>query len=271
MSDADVEALNAEGTTRGEGEEGFPHGSKAPFVTGAGIFGLFLGFIYPPEWIVGVPVFVAGLYLWMREYSVGEYESGVIPEQKRQLLGIPSMYLAALFAIVSELLVFGGAFVAWFFLNSQRGPWPVRGLPGLHPTFGLAEMLVLVVGSVVLFRARRGVGSGKRERLGSAIPVAFVMGLVYLGLVWFDWQSLMADGLKLTSGAYGAAFYYVSGLHFVHVIVGLLLLAILGYRFWARGHFDENRYTMVRVTEAFWHFLTAVSAVIFFLIYLPTS
>ena len=263
--------MNAEGTTRGRGEEGFPHGSKAPFVTGAGIFGLFLGFIFPPEWIVGVPVFVAGLYLWLREYTVDEYESGVIPEQKRQLLGIPSMYLAGIFAIVSELLVFGGAFVAWFFLNAQRGPWPVRGLPGLHPTFGLAEAIVLVVGSVALFWARSGVQNGERGRLSTGITVPFVMGLIYLGLVWVDWRSLMADGLLPTSGAYGAAFYYLSGLHFAHVIVGLLLLVFLGYRFWGRGHFDEHRYTMVRVTEAFWHFLTSVSVVIFFLIYLPTS
>jgi len=271
MSDGDVGALRSSETTRGEGEEGFPHGSKAPFVLGTGIFGLALGFIFPIEWVVGVPVFVAGLYLWLREYSVAEYERGIIPEQKRQLLGVPSIYLAALFAIISETLLFGGAFVAWFFLSARRGPWPTRGLPALHPWYALAETLALLAGSVALYWARKGVAKGERNRLDFGIATPFVLGLVYLGLVWVDWQSMMAGGLVPTSGAYGAAYYYVSGLHFVHVVVGLVVLAILAYRYLARGHFDEHRFTMVRIVEAYWHFLTGMSAIILLLVYLPTS
>ena len=271
MSETDVSNPNAGETTRGEGEEGFPHGSKAPFVLATGIFGVFLGFIFPLEWIVGVPIFVVGFYLWFREYTLGEYESGVIPEQKRQLLGIPSAYLAAMFAIVSELLLFGGAFVAWFFLASQRGPFPNLGLPGLHPLFGLLETAALFVGSVALYWTRTGVSNGETGRLNVGIATPFVFGLIYLGLVWYDWQTLMSGGLIPTSGAYGAAYYYVSGLHFLHVIVGLIAISLLGYRFWVRKHFSQNRFTMVRIAEAYWHFLTAMSAVILLLVYLPTS
>lgn len=268
---SETEALGSNETQRGEGEEGFPHGSKAPLVLATGIFGVFLGFIFPIEWVVGVPIFAAGLYLWLHEYSVVEYERGVIPEQKRQLLGAPSALVAAVFVIVSEVLVFGGAFVAWFFLQSQQGPWPPRGLPALHPVSGFLETLVLFVGAVLLFWSRRGIQHGARSRLSLGILTPVVAGLVYLGLVAYDWTSLMAAGLQPTSGAYGAAYYYLSGLHAAHVIVGLLLLVFLGYRYWARGHFDEHRYTMVRVTEAYWWFLTGVSAVIFFLVALPLS
>lgn len=264
-------ARPGEQTTRGEGEEGFPHGSKAPFVLATGIFGLCLGFIFPVEWIVGVPIFVIGLYLWISEYAIAEYESGVIPEQKRQLLGVPSMYLAGLFAIISEVLLFGGAFVAWYFLEARRGPFPARGLPGLHPLFGLLETVALLVGSVLLYWSRKGVAAGDRSRLNTGIAGTFLFGVIYLVLVAYDWSALMAGGLVPTSGAYGAAYYWVSGLHALHVLVGLTLVAILGYRFWARGHFGEERHTMVSVTEAYWHFLTGISAVILLLIYLPTS
>ena len=273
MSDADteVDALNAEETVRGEGEEGFPHGSTAPFVLGAGIFGVFFGFIYPIAWIVGVPVFVAGLYLWLREYAIVDYESGVIPEQKRQLLGVPSMYLAGLLAIISEALLFGGAFVAWFFLAAQRGPFPILGLPALHPLYGGLEALALFVGSVTLYWTRTGVSAGERSRLSTGIVVTFLMGLAYLGLTASDWNALLADGLTPTAGAYGAGYYFVAGLHAIHVLVGLTILTILAYRYWARGHFDQHRFTMVRVTEAYWHFLTGISIVVLLLIYVPMS
>jgi len=265
------EARPGEPTVRGEGEEGFPHGSKAPFVLATGIFGVLFGFIYPLVWVLGVPIFVAGLYLWIREYAIVEYESGVVPEQKRQLLGIPSIYLAVLFAIVSELLMFGGAFIAWFFLEAQRGPFPNLDLPALDPLHGLYEVVVLLAASVLIYWAQRSIAAGKRSRLSYGIVGSFVMGLAYLVLVWLDWSSLAANGLTPDAGAYGAAFYYLTGLHAVHVVVGLVLLAVMGYRYWSRGHFSENRYTMVRVTAAFWYFLTGVSVVILFLVYLPTS
>ncbi|MFB6165483.1 MAG: heme-copper oxidase subunit III [Haloarculaceae archaeon] len=271
MSDADIDALEADGTTRGEGEEGFPHGSAAPFVLGAGIFGVFFGFIYPLEWIVGVPVFVAGLYLWIREYAIEEYERGIVPEQKRQLLGVPSMYLAALFAIISEALAFGGAFIAWFFLAARREPFPNLGLPPLHPTFGGLEALALLIGSAVLYWTRTGVAAGERDRLSTGIVVTVLAGLAYLGLTAYDWQTLVANGLTPDAGAYGGAYYFVSGLHALHVLAGLTLVTIMGYRYWARGHFDQHRMTMVRVTEAYWHFLTGISIVILLLIYLPTA
>ncbi|GAD51915.1 cytochrome c oxidase polypeptide III [Halarchaeum acidiphilum MH1-52-1] len=270
-TDTTVEALNAEETTRGAGKEGFPHGSPAPFVLGAGIFGICFGFIYPIEWIVGVPVFVAGLYLWLREYSVGEYEGGVIPEQKRQLLGVPSSYLAGLLAIVSEALLFGGAFIAWFFLAAQRGPFPTAGSPALHPLFGGLEALALVVGSAVLYWTRTGVGAGDRGRLSTGLPVAFLAGIAYLALTAVDWSSLLAAGLTPTAGAYGAGYYFVAGLHAVHVLVGLTLVSLVAYRYRARGHFDRHRFTMVRVAEAYWHFLAGISVVILLLIYVPTS
>jgi len=267
MSEGD--AMSSNETTRGEGAEGFPHGSYAPVVLATGVFGLFFGFIYPIEWVVGLPIFVVGLYLWAREYSVTEYEAGVIPEQKRQLLNAPSTLVAAVFVIISEALLFGGAFVAWFFLQSNDGPWPPRGLPTLHPLMGGLETVALLVGVLALFWARRGVAAGNRSRLNVGILGSAAMGVVYLALVYVDWRTLQTAGLHYTSGGYGAAYYFLSGLHVFHVVVGLLVLAFLGYRYWARGHFDANRHTMLRVVEAYWWFLTWISAVIFFVVYLP--
>lgn len=270
-ADTDTDTRPGEPTTTGEGAEGFPHGSYAPFVLATGIFGLMMGFLVPLAWIFGVPVTVLGLYLWIREYAFEEYESGVVPAQKRRRLGVPSIYLAGVFAIVSELLLFGGAFVGWFFLAAQRGPFPTLGLPHLSALHGLYEVAALFVGSVALYWSRSGIGSGVRSRLSTGLPLTFLAGLAYLALVWWDWTGLMADGLTPDAGAYGAAYYFVSGLHAAHVLVGLTLVSIAAYRYWVAGHFSENRYSMVRVTEAYWHFLTGVSAVILLLVYVPTS
>jgi|GEM_PF-272665 len=265
------ETRPGEPTRTGEGTEGFPHGSAAPFVLAAGIFGLFLGFIFPVEWIVGIPVFLAGFYLWFREWSIEEYERGVIPEQKRKLLGVSSAFLAGVFLVISEGLLFGGAFLAWYFLDFQRGPFPLSGQPHLNLLSGALMTFVLVIGSATMYWTRRGVTHGNRGRLTSGPVVTFVLGLVYLGLVWTDWSAMTAAGLKPSTGAFGATFYYLTGLHAAHVVVGLLLLVFLAYRAWMRGHFGENRATMVKVAEAYWHFLTGISVLILVFVYLPTS
>jgi len=72
-----------------------------------------------------------GLWGWTREYTIEEFERGVVPEQKRQLLGVVETGLLGMYMlIVSEILIFAGFFVAWFYLDATRGPFPRTAIPG---------------------------------------------------------------------------------------------------------------------------------------------
>lgn len=254
----------------GTGAEGFPHGSKYPLFVGAGLFFLALGLVWLPVLIVGVPVMVYGLWGWTREYAIEEYEAGVVPEQKRQLLGVESGLIGMYIVIVSEILIFAGFFVAWFYLDATRGPFPLEGFPSLNLALGAIMTVVMVLGSLSARYGRVKIANGDRGGLATGFAGTFVAGILFLGVLGYEWQRLLAEGLSWTTGAYGASYYGLAGLHAAHLIGGLVLIAIVLYRSIARNHFSPARNLMVRVTEAYWHFLTSISIAIFLFVYYGT-
>jgi cytochrome c oxidase subunit 3 len=256
---------------RGEGAEGFPHGSKYPVVVGLGFLLLGWGLLWPPVLIAGVPVMLYGLWGWTREYAIEEYESGVVPEQKRQLLGIETGLLGMYVLIVSEILIFMGFFVAWFYLDATRGPFPAEGYPALSLGMGTAMTVLMLVGSASSRYGRNAVLSGDRGGLVRGYAVTLLAGLGFLALLGVEYGRLMAAGLTWTAGPYGASYYALSGLHALHLVGGLVLVGIVLYRTRVRGHFSEARSLMVRTTEAYWHFLTAVSIAILIFVYFGAS
>jgi cytochrome c oxidase subunit 3 len=252
---------------RGEGAEGFPHGSKYPLVVGLGLLLLGWGLMWPPVLIAGVPVMVYGLWGWVREYAIEEFEAGVIPEQKRQLLGYETGLLGMYVLIVSEILVFAGFFVAWFYLDATRGPFPPEGYPGLTLSLGAVMTGIMILGSATIRYGRNAIEAGDRSGLVRGYAITALLGLLFLAVLGVEYSTLMAEGLRWTTGPYGASYYALTGLHAGHLIAGLVLLGIVVYRAHVRKHFSANRSLMVRATEAYWHFLTAVSLAILAFVY----
>jgi len=259
---------------RGEGAEGFPHGSRFPFVVGLGLFLTAAGLsLWLPALIVGVPVLIYGVWGWTYEYTVEEFESGVVPEQKRELLGVKSGYLAMVLVVGGELLVFAGLFVAWFYLRAERDQFfpPMTDLPAPTLLLGVALTAVMLLGSVAMAYARSSISRDDRSGLSTGLAAALALGVVFLAVLGVEWSGLMARGLDWTAGPYGATYYLLTGVHAAHLIAGLGLAGIVGWRAWGRGHFSANRHLMVSTTELYWHFLTFVSILILAFVYVPTT
>ena len=256
---------------RGEGAEGFPHGSKYPLVVGLGFLLVGWGLMWPPVLVAGVPVMLYGVWGWTREYAIEEFEAGVVPEQKRQLLGYETGLLGMYILIVSEILVFAGFFVAWFYLDATRGPFPPAGYPGPTLTYGVAMTALMVVGSLTARYGRNAILDGDREGLVTGYAGTVLAGVVFLVVLGLEYAAMLAAGVRWTTGPYGASFYALTGLHAAHLLGGMVLLGIVVYRARNRGHFSEARNLMVRTTEAYWHFLTFVSLAILAFVYFGAS
>lgn len=256
----------AEAVTHGQGPEGFPHGSIAPVVVAAGLFLLAVGLLWLPVLAVAIPVLTYGLYRWVREYAVDEFERAIIPEQKRRLLGIKSGSLTIWLVIVSEIVVFGALFASLLYLEAVNGPWPPDGL-GLNFPFAIGLTVLLVSSGIALHLGHEQLIAGNRRRFLAGVGAAFVLGALFLLGQAIEYVTLYEAGLTPTQGPYGSSFYALTGVHGAHVAAGLILIGLIGVRAWRRGHFSAERDLMVRTTALYWHFVDAVWLLILVVVY----
>ena len=258
---------------RGEGAEGFPHGSKYPLFVGLGMFVTAIGLLWLPALLVGLPVLVYGIGGWTWEYTIDEFEQGVVPEQKRQRLGMETGLLSMYVVVAGEILIFLALFVAWFYLGAERGSSfpPTADLPTPQLLLGAGMTTALVLGSLAIAVGRRSIERDARGRFVAGFVAVFVLGAAYLGLLGTEWSFLIGAGFDWTTGPYGATYYALTGLHALHVFVGLVLVGIVIARAVGRDHFSSHRNLMPKTTEVYWHFLTLVSVLILAFVYLPMN
>ncbi|MEV4754233.1 heme-copper oxidase subunit III [Micromonospora sp. NPDC049559] len=169
--------------------------------------------------------------------------------------------------VATEATLVASLLGTYFYLRFQFGePWPPGGVARpelLHP---LIMTGLLLASGVPLLWAQAG---GRRDRWGR-LPVALGAAalltagfLVVQGIEYAD----QLDRFTLTSHAYGSLFYGVTGLHAVHVCVGLLLL------FWllaavARDRTGAGRRERIRLAVVYWYFLEVVWLGVLFTVYL---
>jgi len=106
--------------------------------------------------------------------------------------------------IVSEILIFAGFFVAWFYLDATRGPFPGR-LSRVDGLAGATMTGLLLLGSLTARYGRIAVvEEGDRSKLVLGYAMTVGIGVLFLAVLAFEWSNLLAEGLRWTTGPYGA-------------------------------------------------------------------
>ena len=192
-----------------------------------------------------------------------EHEHHGPPEANRssrvdaQLLG---MYLF----IISEIMLFGAFFTAYFFLRVVKGdPWPAPGteIPVLVAACNTA---VLISSSFTMHWALVSTKNGNRSGMRAGLFATFFLGLTFLTVQINEYVHL---GWAPADHAQGSIFYGLTGLHGAHVTVGLILLLFANIRA-NRGHFSPEEHRGVEVPGIYWHFVDVMWIVVFTALYI---
>jgi cytochrome c oxidase subunit III len=173
-----------------------------------------------------------------------------------QLLGV-------LLFIISEAMLFGSFFTAYFFIRVvQDTPWPPD--PFEFPV-AVATMntIILMSSSFTMHYALHSIKRGNRIGLQVGLATTFLMGFVFLAT---QINEYFKAGFAIHDGAFASVFYGLTGLHGAHVFVGLTLLAVANIRT-LRGHFNPKAHMGVEVTGIYWHFVDVMWIIVFSTVY----
>ena len=175
-----------------------------------------------------------------------------------QLLGI-------LLFIISEAMLFGSFFTAYFFIRvvQDTSPWPPAPFSFPVAVAGM-NTVILLTSSGTMHYALHSIKRGNRLGLQVGLLVTFLMGATFLGT---QINEYFKAGFAIHDGAFASVFYGLTGLHGAHVFVGLTLLAIANMRT-LRGHFTPEAHMGVECTGIYWHFVDVMWIIVYTTVYL---
>jgi cytochrome c oxidase subunit 3 len=75
------------------------------------------------------------------------------------------------------------------------------------------------------------------------------------------------EQLQRTTQIYFSLYFTMTGLHALHMIVGIGLMSVIAWMAW-KGRFDAHYYTPVEMAGLYWHFVDLVWIYLFPLLYL---
>jgi cytochrome c oxidase subunit III len=78
---------------------------------------------------------------------------------------------------------------------------------------------------------------------------------------------LTPDQLQRTTQLYFSLYFTMTGLHALHMIIGVGLMMVITFMAW-KGKFDSQYYTPVEMSGLYWHFVDIVWIFLFPLLYL---
>jgi cytochrome c oxidase subunit 3 len=194
--------------------------------------------------------------------------------------------------IFSEVMFFAAFFGALFYMRVLSVPWlaegdtaqllwqgfkpqwPASG-PGIEGTFtpmgawGIPALntLILLSSGVTVTIAHWGLKNNNRGQLNLFLFLTIALGVTFLCLQAYEYIHAYHElNLTLTTGAYGATFFMLTGFHGFHVTLGTIMLIVILLRC-LKGHFKPDHHFAFEGVSWYWHFVDVVWLLLFVLVY----
>lgn len=189
--------------------------------------------------------------------------------------------------ICTEILMFGGLFVAYGIFRNQEVEIFRLAHERLDKVMGAVNTVVLLFSSLTAAMAVRQAQVGDRKGTDRALIVTLLCACVFLVIKIFEYKHKFHDGLlpghfftahlpehahnghvlPYRASMFFALYFMMTGLHGVHVLVGMgvLTYALVRNR---RGTITKEHFTPVEIGALYWHLVDLVWIYLFPLLYL---
>jgi cytochrome c oxidase subunit 3 len=246
--------------------------SPWPFNTSVSLFNAALAgaltfhlFVQKKEIVILALMSIAySMSLWFRDViSEGTFLGNhTLAVQKGLNMGV------ALF-IVSEALFFLAIF--WAFFHSALSPtielgatWPPLGIQSINPfELPLLNTIILLSSGVTVTYAHHSVIQGNRKASLYGLAVTVLLAIIFTLLQGVEYT---VSSFTISDGTFASCFYFGTGFHGVHVIIGTAFIWVGLWRLLAY-HLTENHHLGLESGILYWHFVDVVWLFLYISVY----
>jgi len=172
----------------------------------------------------------------------------IVEEAKKPLSMHPKKFALWLF-IVSVVMIFA-ALTSAYIVRQSDGNWVVFELPNLF----LLTTGMILASSATMHWTYISVKKNNFESAKLAITITLLLGIGFLVGQYMAWGQLVDNKIYLVGNPSGSFVYIISGLHGLHIVGGIVFLAVvMASIFKLKVH--SNNLLRVEMCATYWHFL----------------
>lgn len=168
--------------------------------------------------------------------------------------------------IFGDMFIFALFFAVFAFYQSEQRELFQASQATLNVNYGALNTLLLLTSSWFVVMAVNAVRAQLRRQARWLFFLAFACGAGFSIVKIFEYSEKVKMGFTLTTNDFYMYYYIFTGIHFVHVIIGMGLLAFVMMRL--SGKPKQKEIEFFEVSASYWHMVDILWIILFPLIYL---
>ncbi|MGE5715552.1 MAG: cytochrome c oxidase subunit 3 family protein, partial [Acidobacteriota bacterium] len=181
--------------------------------------------------------------------------------------------------LVTEILFFGGLFAAYGLYRSLYPEVFRAASRTLSLPLGTFNTVVLIASSLTMALAVRGGQTGKAKLSALFLVFTLALGSTFLVVKGFEYHEKFVEHHvpgatfhfegpdAVHAQLFFSLYFLMTGLHALHMIVGIVLVSYVAKRA-AAGAYTPSNHNFLEGTGLYWHFVDLVWIFLFPLLYL---
>ncbi|MBU1011415.1 MAG: cytochrome c oxidase subunit 3 family protein [Bacteroidetes bacterium] len=179
--------------------------------------------------------------------------------------------------LFTEILLFGGLFIVYFVYRTINADAFLRASYELNITMGTINTIILITSSMTVAMAITALQKGKEKFAINLLWITLLFAIAFLINKYFEWSIKIEhgifpgmehyNGLETGQKLYFFLYYFMTGLHALHIIVGAIFIGFV-----IKGIQEEkvtaNRISLLENSGLYWHLVDLIWIYLFPLFYL---
>ncbi|MCX6281936.1 MAG: cytochrome c oxidase subunit 3 family protein [Bacteroidetes bacterium] len=181
--------------------------------------------------------------------------------------------------IFTEILLFGGLFLVYAVMRSHYSDEFHQAAHQLNAFIGTVNTVALLLSSATVAMSITAVQKGEKRKAVLFILITLICAGIFLFNKYFEWGhkfsiglypgSDMMVGLKHGYILFFSLYFFMTGLHVFHLIVGSIILTIIMVKI-QTGSINAEKYVLLENGGLYWHLVDLIWIFLFPLLYLIT-
>ena len=183
--------------------------------------------------------------------------------------------------LTTEILMFGGLFIAYIMFKSRYPELFVTGHHYLNWKLGALNTVVLLTSSLTMALSIHFIQKGQNDKAKLSLWITLACAAIFMVVKYFEYTHKIhvgtlpnkffsfnvPEGEAKNLALYFGLYFVMTGLHGIHVLVGIGLIYWIIRRL-GRGDFHPKKYTAVEGVGLYWHLVDLIWIYLFPLLYL---